>query len=192
MSEGKDDHKKNVLAAIKAVPDSRWFLVAKIDTDEIYAPLTLRFWVAVFIILITILILGVIVAYIWRYQQAKYYREQYELAYKKSFLYARSLIEADLDPLVTVSPEGKIMDVNESTELITGQSRKVLIGSDFSNYFTEPEKANEGYKLVLGKGSVRDYPLSIRSLCGHVTEVLYNASLYKNRLEKLRVFSRLP
>ena len=56
--EGKDYRKKNVLAAIKAVPDSTWFLVAKIDTEEIYAPLTVRFWVAVFFILITILILG--------------------------------------------------------------------------------------------------------------------------------------
>ncbi len=87
------------------------------------------------------MILGVIVAYIWRYQQAKYYREQYELEDKRAFLYARSLIEASLDPLVTISPEGKIMDVNESTELITGRSRKELIGSNFSNYFTEPEKA---------------------------------------------------
>jgi two-component system sensor kinase len=64
--------------------------------------------------------------------------------------------------------------------LITGRSRKELIGSNFSNYFTEPERANEGYKLVFEKGIVRDYPLSIRSVAGGVIEVLYNASLYKN------------
>jgi PAS domain S-box-containing protein len=178
--EGKDYRKKNVLAAIKAVPDSTWFLIAKIDTEEIYAPLTERFWVTIFFIVVTISILGVILAYIWRYQQAKYYRERYELEDKRAFLYARSLIEASLDPLVTISPEGKIMDVNESTELITGRSRKELIGSNFSNYFTEPGKANEGYKLVFEKGTVRDYPLSIRNISGKVTEVLYNASLYKN------------
>jgi len=177
---GIDYRKKNVLAAIKAVPDSKWFLIAKVDTEEIYAPLTERFWVTVFFILVTISILGVVLAYIWRYQQAKYYREQYELEDKRAFLYARSLIEASLDPLVTISPEGKIMDVNSSTELITGRSRKELIGSNFSNYFTEPERANEGYKLVFEKGIVRDYPLSIRSVAGGVIEVLYNASLYKN------------
>ena len=177
---GIDYRKKSVLAAIKAVPDTTWFLVAKVDTEEIYAPLTARFWVTVFFITGHILILGVIVAYIWRYQQAKYYREQYELEDKRASLYARSLIEASLDPLVTISPEGKIMDVNESTELITGRSRKELIGSNFSNYFTEPEKADEGYKLVFEKGIVRDYPLSIRNVSGQVTEVLYNASLYKN------------
>jgi PAS domain S-box-containing protein len=139
-----------------------------------------RFWVTVFFIIVTILVLGVILAYIWRYQQEKYYREQYELEYKRAFLYARSLIESSLDPLVTISPEGKIMDVNSSTELITGRSRKELIGSNFSNYFTEPEKADEGYKLVFEKGIVWDYPLSIRNVAGGVTEVLYNASLYKN------------
>jgi PAS domain S-box-containing protein len=178
--EGLDYRNKSVLAAIKAVPYSTWFLVAKVDTEEIYAPLIERFWVTLFFIIVNILVLGVIVAYIWRYQQAKYYREKYELEDKRAFLYARSLIEASLDPLVTISPEGKIMDVNESTELITGLSRKELIGSNFSNYFTEPEKANEGYKLVFEKGIVRDYPLSIRNVSGKITEVLYNASLYKN------------
>jgi PAS domain S-box-containing protein len=178
--EGVDYRKKSVLAAIKAVPNTAWFLVAKVDTEEIYAPLTARFWVTLFFIVVTILIFGVVLAYIWRYQQAKYYREQYELEYKRAFLYSRSLIEASIDPLVTISPEGKIMDVNSSTELITGRSRKELIGSNFSNYFTEPEKADEGYKLVFEKGIVRDYPLSIRNVAGGVTEVLYNASLYKN------------
>jgi len=95
-------------------------------------------------IIINILVLGVIVAYIWRYQQMKYYREQYELEDKRVFLYARSLIEASLDPLVTISPAGKITDVNESTELITGRSRKELIGSNFSNYFTQAGKSRRG------------------------------------------------
>lgn len=177
---GTDYRKKSVIAVIKAVPDTAWFLVAKVDTEEIYAPLVARFWVIAFFIMLNILVLGVIVAYIWRYQQAKYYREQYELEDKRASLYARSLIEAALDPLVTISPEGKIMDVNKSTEEITGLSREELIGSNFSNYFIEPEKANEGYKLVFETGIVRNYPLSIRNVSGKVIEVLYNASLYKN------------
>ena len=55
----------------------------------------------------------------------------------------RSLIEASLDPLVTISPEGKITDVNEATEAATGITRDGLIGNDFSNYFTEPQKASK-------------------------------------------------
>ncbi len=94
--------------------------------------------------------------------------------------YARSLIEASLDPLVTISPEGKITDVNEATIRVTGVSRSKLIGTDFSNYFTEPEKAREGYQQVFARGSVTDYPLTIRHKDGNLVSVLYNASVYKD------------
>ncbi len=94
--------------------------------------------------------------------------------------YARSLIEASLDPLVTISPEGKITDVNEATMKVTGIPRDRLIGTDFSNYFTEPEKAREGYQQVFAKGSVTDYPLTIRHKDGRLTDVLYNASVYRD------------
>lgn len=101
-------------------------------------------------------------------------------AQKQAWQYARSLIEASLDPFVTISPEGKITDVNEATVQVTGVARDELIGSDFSNYFTEPEEAQEGYQQVLKEGFVRDYPLAIRHVSGEVTDVLYNAILYKD------------
>jgi PAS domain S-box-containing protein len=94
--------------------------------------------------------------------------------------YARSLIEASLDPLVTISPEGKITDVNEATIKVTGVPRERLIGTDFSDYFTEPEKARDGYQQVFSKGFVTDYPLTIRRADGKLTDVLYNASVYKD------------
>jgi PAS domain S-box-containing protein len=94
--------------------------------------------------------------------------------------YARSLLEAALDPLVTISPTGKITDVNEATVKVTGLGRHELIGTSFSDYFTEPDKANEGYQLVFDKGSVTDYPLTLRHRDGTLTEVLYNASLYRD------------
>ncbi|MBI5429034.1 MAG: CHASE domain-containing protein [Nitrosomonadales bacterium] len=97
---------------------------------------------------------------------------------RKASQYARSLIEASLDPLVTISAEGKITDVNRATEKVTGRSRSELIATDFSDYFTDPDKAREGYREVFAKGSVTDYPLAIRHWDGHITEVLYNASVY--------------
>ncbi|MGA2798619.1 MAG: PAS domain S-box protein [Thermoguttaceae bacterium] len=99
---------------------------------------------------------------------------------RAAFRYARSLLEASLDPLVTISPEGKVTDVNKATELATGVSRERLIGSNFSDYFTEPHKANEGYLKVLAEGLVRDYPLTIRHVSGSTMDVLYNATVYKN------------
>src|SRR5208337_5408594 len=99
---------------------------------------------------------------------------------KQASQYARSLIEASLDPLVTISTEGKITDVNEATVMATGVPRQQLIGSDFFHYFTEPEKAREGYQLVFAEGHVADYPLTIRHRDGKLTDVLYNASVYKD------------
>jgi PAS domain S-box-containing protein len=84
-----------------------------------------------------------------------------------------------LDPLVTISGDGKITDVNEATTSVTGVPREKLIGTDFSNYFTEPDKAQEGYRQVFAKGMVTDYPLTIRHVRGRLTDVLYNASVYR-------------
>jgi len=92
--------------------------------------------------------------------------------------YARSLIEASLDPLVTISPQGKITDVNRATEQATGRGRGELVGADFADYFTEPGKAHEGYRKVFSEGFVIDYPLILRHRDGRLIEVLYNASLY--------------
>src|SRR5688572_3303635 len=94
--------------------------------------------------------------------------------------YARSLIEASLDPLVTISADGKITDVNEATISATGLTRERLIGTDFSSYFTEPAKAQEGYRQAFSKGLVRDYPLTIRHTSGRLIDVLYIATVYKD------------
>ena len=106
-------------------------------------------------------------------------RKKAEESLRLSNLYNRSLIEASLDPLVTIGPDGKIMDVNGATEHVTGYSRSELIGTDFSDYFTEPEKASKGYQQVFTHGEVRDYPLEIQHKDGHITPVLYNASVYR-------------
>jgi len=105
-------------------------------------------------------------------------RKEKEL--RDSSLYSRSLIEASLDSLVTINAEGKIMDVSHATEIVTGVSREQLVGSDFSDYFTDPQKAKEGYQKAFSQGFVRDYPLEIRHASGRTTEVLYNATDYRD------------
>ena len=107
-------------------------------------------------------------------------RKRDEEKLRKASLYTRSLIEASLDPLVMISRDGKITDVNAATEKVTGVSRDRLIGSDFSDYFTEPEKARQGYRQAFAEGVIHDYPLAIRSTGGVVTDVLYNASVFRN------------
>jgi PAS domain S-box-containing protein len=94
--------------------------------------------------------------------------------------YARSLIEASLDPLLTISTEGKITDMNQATINITGLTREKLTGTDFFNYYTEPQKAREVYQEVFAKGSVTDSPLTLRHKDGKLTDVLFNGSVYKD------------
>jgi PAS domain S-box-containing protein len=107
-------------------------------------------------------------------------RRRAEQAVRKAAAYNRSLIEASLDPLVTIGPDGKITDVNQATEKTTGRSRAELIGSDFSDYFTDPERARAGYRKVFKEGTVTDYALEIKGADGRLVPVLYNASLYRD------------
>jgi PAS domain S-box-containing protein len=100
--------------------------------------------------------------------------------------YARSLLEASADPLVTVSREGKVTDVNEATIRVTGVARDDLVGTDFSDYFTEPDAARAVYRQVFAQGFVTDYPLTIRHTGGALTDVLYNASVYKDAAGTVR------
>lgn len=100
--------------------------------------------------------------------------------------YARSLIEASLDPLVTISTEGKITDMNEATVNIIGMTRKELTSTDFFDYFTEPQKAREVYQEVFAKGSVADSPLRLRNKNGKLTDVLFNGSVYKDENGNIR------
>ncbi len=96
------------------------------------------------------------------------------------FQYASNLIEASLDPLVTISPEGKITDMNQALANITGMTRKGLTGTDFSDYFTEPQKAREVYQEVFANGSIANLPLTLRHKKGKLTDVLFNGSVYKD------------
>lgn len=107
-------------------------------------------------------------------------RKRAEEQVHSASLYARSLIEASLDPFVTISPEGKITDVNEATAKITGVPREQLVGTEFCDYFTRPDLARLSYQQVFADGSVTDYPLTIRHRDQGLTEVMYNASIYKD------------
>ncbi|MBI5539439.1 MAG: response regulator [Bacteroidia bacterium] len=134
--------------------------------------------------------LGLILVLIFSYYiyydilRVKRFKEQLLLAKsnaeKKASRYALSLIEASLDPLVTISSDGKITDMNEATVKITGISREELTDTDFFEYFTESQKANEVYQEVFNKGFVKDYPLTLRHKDGSHTEVLFNGSVYKD------------
>ncbi len=100
--------------------------------------------------------------------------------------YTRSLIESNIDALITTDPRGIISDVNKQMEALTGGTRDELIGAPFKDYFTDPERAEAGIKLVLGEGKVTDYELTARARDGKETVVSYNATTFHDRDRKLQ------
>jgi PAS domain S-box-containing protein len=100
--------------------------------------------------------------------------------------YTRSLIESNIDALATTDPSGIITDVNKQMEALTGCTRDELIGAPFKSYFTDPERAEAGIKLVLSEKKVTDYELTACALDGKQTVVSYNATTFYDRARTLQ------
>ena len=100
--------------------------------------------------------------------------------------YTRSLIESNIDALITTDPRGIITDVNKQMEALTGCTRDELIGAPFKDYFTDPDRAEAGIKLVLGERKLTDYELTARARDGKETVVSYNATTFHDRDRKLQ------
>jgi PAS domain S-box-containing protein len=113
-------------------------------------------------------------------------QKQLESQIQSSQFYTRSLIEANIDALMTTDPLGIITDVNQQMAALTGRSREELIGSAFKNYFTDPLRAEEGIKLVLRQGKVTNYELTARGKDGRETVVSYNAVTFNDADGKLQ------
>src|SRR5579864_2270360 len=105
---------------------------------------------------------------------------------KATQFYTRSLIESNIDALMTTDPLGVITDVNQQMEALTGYARDQLIGTPFKNYFTSPDRAEEGIRLVLREGKVTNYELTALSKDGRMTVVSYNASTFRDGAGKLQ------
>jgi PAS domain S-box-containing protein len=100
--------------------------------------------------------------------------------------YTRSLIESNIDAIMTTDPSGIITDVNKQMEALTGCTRDELIGAPFKNYFTDPERAEAAIKLVLSEKKVTNYELTARARDGKETVVSYNATTFYDRDRRLQ------
>ena len=100
--------------------------------------------------------------------------------------YTRSLIESNVDALMTIDPRGIVTDVNKQAEALTGCTRDELIGAPFKNCFTDPQRAEAGIKRVLDEGKVTNYELTARARDGKLTVVSYNATTYHDRNRSLQ------
>ena len=119
-------------------------------------------------------------------KQVEAERQKLDQRLRDQQFYTRSLIESNIDALMTTDPLGIITDVNKQMEALTGCTRDELIGAPFKNYFTDPERAEAGIKLVLGEKKVTDYELTARARDGKKTVVSYNATTFYDRDRKLQ------
>ena len=100
--------------------------------------------------------------------------------------YTRSLIESNIDAIMTTDPYGIITDINRQMEELTGCTRDELIGAPFKNNFTDPARAEAGIKRVLSEKKITDYELTARARDGKETVVSYNAATFYDRDRKLQ------
>jgi PAS domain S-box-containing protein len=119
-------------------------------------------------------------------KQVEAEQKQLDQRLRDQQFYTRSLIESNIDALITTDPAGIITDVNKQMEALTGCTRDELIGAPFKNYFTDPEQAEAGIKRVLSESKVTDYELTARARDGNETVVSYNATTFHDRDRKLQ------
>jgi len=119
-------------------------------------------------------------------KQVEAERMMLDQAVRDQQFYTRSLIESNIDALMTTDPRGIITDVNKQMEALTGSTRDELIGAPFKDYFTDPERAEAAIKIVLSEGKVTDYELTACARDGKETVVSYNATTFHDRNRKLR------
>jgi PAS domain S-box-containing protein len=114
-------------------------------------------------------------------KQVEEERQKLDQRLRDQQFYTRSLIESNIDAIMTTDPRGIITDVNKQTEVLTGCTRDELIGAPFKNYFTDPERAEAAIKLVLSEKKVTNYELTARTRDGKETMVSYNATTFYDR-----------
>jgi PAS domain S-box-containing protein len=119
-------------------------------------------------------------------KQVEAEQKQLDQRLRDQQFYTRSLIESNIDALMTTDPAGIITDVNKQMEALTGCTRDELIGAPFKNYFTDPERAEAGIRRVLFESKVTDYELTARARDGMETVVSYNATTFHDRDRKLQ------
>src|SRR5687767_2982932 len=114
-------------------------------------------------------------------KQVEEERKKLDQRLRDQHFYTRSLIESNIDAIMTTDPRGIITDVNKQTEALTGCTRDELIGAPFKNYFTDPSRAEASINRVLNEGKVTNYELTARARDGTLTVVSYNATTFHDR-----------
>lgn len=180
LMEGVDYRGVPVVAVTRSVPDSPWFLIARMDRAEIYAPIRQRLWLV--IVLVTVLLFGAMagLGLVWRQQRARFYRERYEAAeaLRESEARFRAIFEQAAVGIAQVSLDGHWIQINEKFCNIVGYPREELLTLTFQD-ITHPDDLNAdlAYVAQVLDGEINTYSLEKRYIRKDHTEVWINLTV---------------
>jgi len=181
--DGTDYRGEPVLAALHAIPDSPWFLEARIDTAEVYAPMRARLWQVVVMICVLLFGSAACVGLVWRQQQSRFYQAQYESAeaLRASEVRYRRLFEAARDGILILDAEtGMILDVNPFLIELLGYSREAFLGTKVweLGFFKDIVANQDNFEELQQKGYLRYEDLPLETSDGRRIEVEFVSNVY--------------
>ncbi|OGL48370.1 MAG: hypothetical protein A3H37_05200 [Candidatus Schekmanbacteria bacterium RIFCSPLOWO2_02_FULL_38_14] len=167
--EGIDYRGSPVLAAVGAIPDSPWFLVSRMDSEEVYAPLQEQLWVTVILVVTLLISVGMATWFIWRQQSMSFYRKMYEAAkvLRKSEERYRVLFEqASVGVAEIETATGRFVRINRKYCEIVGYTSDEMKQLDFPT-ITHPDdlQADMENMEMFKTGRIREFTMEKRYIC---------------------------
>ena len=171
--EGIDYHGELVIAYIRKVPNSPWYLISKMDIDEVYVPLKTRLWQTFLVIGMAIFVAGAGLTTVWRQQRVQYYRLQAEMATALQTSEEKFRLAFDTSPdsiTITRLADGVFVSVNKGFEMITGYTREQVIGKSSTeiNLWKDPEDRKNVIEELIVRGFVKNYEARFHTLDGEI------------------------
>ena len=181
--EAKDYRREHVIAYVHSIPDSPWFLVAKTNTEEAFAPLKERFWLMIVLMGALLVGTGASLGFIWRQQENRLYREQYQSAEalrESERKFRETVINLD-EGYYSVTLDGILLEHNQAFNRIMGFDKSEdLKGSQLPDFWENPDERMAYLQELSVKGSVSNYQINAKTKAGNQITVIASAHLVKD------------
>jgi len=183
IMEGRDYRGVPVIADMRAIPDSPWFLVSRMDSSEIYAPVRERLWVLMALVMALLVGAGAGVGLVWRQQHAEFYREKYEAAaaLRASEVRYRRLFESAKDGILILNADtGMVVDVNPFLTGLLGYSHEQFLGKKIWDlgFFKNIIANQENFAELQRKEFIRYEDMPLETADGRQIEVEFVSNVY--------------
>jgi PAS domain S-box-containing protein len=154
LFEGIDYRGVKVLSDIRKIPGTNWFMLSKVDEDEIYANLNLTALIITGFTILLIIVCGVVLAFIYNARQKTIYKELYSK--EKELWGQQEKFKVTMDSLgegiITLNINGKVQYMNNLAEEMTGWNLREARGRDLHEiYPVKNEETGQRENNILDK-----------------------------------------